>query len=281
MKPPRLLRPAWLGLLAAAAIQARAEAPDPRIRSVDYAADAVLRIAGREGFQSSIVFGDDEKIENVAVGDSLGWQVTPNKRGNLLFLKPMPRSTATNMTVVTDKRVYLFDLAPAAKARPALYSLRFNRVAPAAPPAEAVPAAPAAAPPAPPPEPQPAVAQAPAPRAAALHFAWRQEGARQLLPAHVFDDGRSVFLDWRPDAPLPAILSAGPDGVEGPVNYTVQGRTLVVDGPATRLVLRVGRDAAVLTRLDADPAPAGTAPAGTASAGTASAALDARLFGGP
>ena len=30
-----------------------------------------------------------ERIENVAIGDSLGWQVTPNRKANLLFLKPM------------------------------------------------------------------------------------------------------------------------------------------------------------------------------------------------
>ncbi len=36
-----------------------------------------------------IEFGHGERIENVAVGDSSAWQVTPNKRANLLFLKPL------------------------------------------------------------------------------------------------------------------------------------------------------------------------------------------------
>ncbi|MFT3816326.1 MAG: TrbG/VirB9 family P-type conjugative transfer protein [Rubrivivax sp.] len=249
--------PCLYALLPALLAVPWAQADDLRIRTVEYSPDAVVRVAGREGFQSSIVFGDDEKIENVAVGDSLGWQVTPNKRANLLFLKPMPRGTATNMTVVTDKRVYLFDLEPAAKAAPALYSLRFARSvpAPAPPPPEPPAVAPAPAEPVVPPAPQ-RVAEDWRARAAKLSFAWRQEGAPRLRPAHVFDDGESVYLDWQPQAPLPAILAAGPDGSEGPVNYVVQGNTLIVDGPVQRLVLRVGKEAAVLTRLPDGAAPA-------------------------
>jgi hypothetical protein len=41
------------------------------------------------------------------------WQITPNRRASLLFVKPLPGAHRTNMTVVTDKRTYLFDLVPA------------------------------------------------------------------------------------------------------------------------------------------------------------------------
>ncbi len=262
------------GLLLGLLVATGGHAQDARVRSMDYAADTVVRVLGREGFQSSIVFHDDEKIENVAVGDSLGWQVTPNKRGNLLFLKPMPHGHATNMTVVTDKRVYLFDLALAGKSATALYSLRFVRndpppTAPAPAPATPEPAMPPAAPAAAPAvvAAAPQQAAAPAWRVSALNFAWRREGARNLLPAHVFDDGHAVYLDWRPDAPLPAILAPGPDGIEGPVNFAVHGTTIVVDGPLSSLVLRVGKESAVLSRQrtgdTASPtdAPAPSAPA--------------------
>lgn len=247
----RLAAALLLGLLAAP----WSHAGDTRIRSVDYAADAVVRVPGREGFQSAILFGDDEKIENVAVGDSFGWQVTPNKRANLLFLKPMPQARATNMTVVTDRRVYLFDLQPAPKSQPALYSLRFLRHEPPpaepAPDAAAAPPAPEAAPAPPPPPAEPAAALRAdelRTRLAELNFAWRQEGASSLWPAQVFDDGHSIYLGWKADVPLPAILGIGPDGVEGPVNYAMRGQTLVVDGPLDKLVLRAGKARAVLTR---------------------------------
>lgn len=221
-----------------------------RVRSVAYSPSDVVSIAGLEGFQSLIAFGDDEKIENVAVGDSLAWQVTPNKRANVLFLKPVMRGAVTNMTVVTDKRVYLFDLRTAARPNAVLYSLRFSYPAPPAPPAPPVPE-PAAPPPA-------APANELAERAAQLNFAWGRQGSGKLLPAHVFDDGRAIYLDWGKDTPLPAILVAGDGGVEGPVNYSMRGGTLVVDGVMRQLVLRSGGDTATLTNLTAAPAPGTT-----------------------
>ena len=85
----------------------------------------MVRIDGRAGVQATIVFAEDEHIENVAIGDSNSWQVTPNKRANLLFVKPLAARARTNMTVVTDRHRYFFDLV-AAPAGNALYVLRFT-----------------------------------------------------------------------------------------------------------------------------------------------------------
>ena len=86
---------------------------DPRLASRLYRPDEVVRVDGRMGVQASIVFADDEHIENVAVGDSESWQITPNKRANLLFVKPLAANARTNMTVVTDQHTYFFDLIAA------------------------------------------------------------------------------------------------------------------------------------------------------------------------
>src|SRR5690606_27195983 len=99
-------------LLAAAllaAIGAPALAEDARIVERMYDPNEVVRVEGRAGVQATIRFAEDEHIENVAVGDSQKWQVTPNKRANLLFVKPLTERAMTNMTVVTDKHTYLFD----------------------------------------------------------------------------------------------------------------------------------------------------------------------------
>ena len=101
-------------------------AADPRLQSVHYEADKVVKVHGRLGYQSMIEFAPGESIENVAVGDSTAWQVTPNKRANLLFLKPLMAKAKTNMTVITDQRTYLFDLSAAAAGATPLYNLRFT-----------------------------------------------------------------------------------------------------------------------------------------------------------
>jgi type IV secretion system protein VirB9 len=88
-------------------------AVDPRIRTVAYDPDQVVRLTGYFGIQTMLEFAPDERIENVSIGDAMGWQVTPNKKANLLFLKPLDRTAATNMTVVTDRRRYVFELVVA------------------------------------------------------------------------------------------------------------------------------------------------------------------------
>lgn len=120
-----MIRVRLLASVMAVLLAAPLFADDARLVTRLYDPDEVVRIEGRTGVQASIAFADNEQIENVAVGDSASWQITPNKRANLLFVKPMAAAARTNMTVVTDKRTYFFDLVASAKSDP-LYVLRFT-----------------------------------------------------------------------------------------------------------------------------------------------------------
>ncbi len=186
--------------LAVGLPQARAQEPDPRLVTVVYDATRIVRINGRPGVQATIAFGDDEKIENVAVGDSDKWQITPNKRANLLFARPLDPAAVTNMTVVTDKRTYLFDLVASLKERP-VYMLHFtyNDIAPA-------PAATAIASAAPPPvlAAAPQEAPAPTPRAAERK---RPRAARAEPPQPALSENPLAEL---PPAPQPLLAEAPP-----------------------------------------------------------------------
>ncbi len=82
---------------------------------------------------------------------------------------------------------------------------------------------------------------------ASLNFAWASAGAVELLPSRAFDDGDAVFLSWPTGTAIPAILVTNDDGDEGPVNFTVRGDTVVVDGVPPQIILRSGRDTATLT----------------------------------
>ncbi len=226
--------------LALALVAAPAAAEDPRLVERLYNPAQVVKIEGRTKVQATIQFGEDEAIENVAIGDSEAWQVTPNKRADLLFVKPLAPTAATNMTVVTNKRTYLFDLVASPRARP-LYVLKFTY------PDE-------------PEEEEPKLAQAPnAVEVAAatdpyavvdpaeLNFAWAAQGDAELLPTRTYDDGDATFLTWPAGRTVPAILVKNHEGTEGPVNFTVRGDTIVVDGVPREIVLRAGDDSAVLT----------------------------------
>ena len=126
MTRPLLHRAAPAALLALGlSFAAPAQAGDARLATRLFHPDEVVRIDGRLGVQATIAFAEDEHIENVAIGDSTTWQVTPNKRANLLFVKPLAAKARTNMTVVTDRRTYFFDLVAAAQGLP-VYVLRFT-----------------------------------------------------------------------------------------------------------------------------------------------------------
>jgi type IV secretion system protein VirB9 len=238
---PLLVLAAISAAMSASILPAPASAQDPRLVEVVYDPSAVTVVRGRVKVQATIMFGDNESIENVAIGDSQAWQVTPNKQANLLFVKPLATRAATNMTVVTSKRTYLFDLVASPRSRP-VYVVKFNY--PDEPEAEAMPA--------------PAIDERTAierqassdPRAvldpAALNFEWEKSGDTSLLPARVFDDGQAVFLTWPAGQAVPAILISDGKGKEGPVNFTVRGDTVVVDGAPRQIVLRSGRDKAEL-----------------------------------
>lgn len=242
------MKPLTLAALLLAAPVAAAQIPapgraDPRIRVVDFNPDEVVRVTGFPGYQITVQFGADERIENVAVGDSATWQVTPNKKANLLFVKPLDATGRTNMSVVTDQRNYNFELVarPATKAnlRELTFNLRFKYAA----------------------APKPAAAAAPA--TAALNFAYRTKGARATAPLRVYDDGKQTYFHWAAGAATPAIFTVGADKRESVVNFTVKGDAVVVDRLAQQFVLRLGRNVTRITN-DGFKAPAPTQLAGDA-----------------
>ena len=224
-----------LTLLAAPAV-----ADDSRLVELLYDPAQVVTIEGRTKVQATIQFGEDEMIENVAIGDSEAWQVTPNKRADLLFIKPLSPTAKTNMTVVTNERTYLFDLVASPRAEP-LYVLKFTYPEK---PEDAKPllaGGPTAV----------EMAAATDPYAvvdpAALNFAWSTEGDAALLPTRAYDDGNATFLTWPAGRSVPAILVKNHEGTEGPVNFTVRGDTIVVDGVPREIILRSGPQSAILT----------------------------------
>ena len=100
---------ALLGAEPAHALQAaRPIATDSRIRTVRYSPNEVYQFVGHYGYQSAIELEEGEKIQTVSVGDSIAWLINPS--ANRIFLKPIEQNAMTNMTVITDKRTYLFEL---------------------------------------------------------------------------------------------------------------------------------------------------------------------------
>jgi len=216
---------------ALAAVTPQPSAGDPRMRVAKYVPEEVVELTGDLGYQLTVTFGDGERIENVSIGDAQGWQVTPNRKADLLFLKPIDRAAPTNMTVVTNLRRYAFELrvrprVPPGEERTIIYGLRFDY-------------------PPPPPPPPSEKAQARTPPQV-LNAAYSYEGSPKSLPLRVFDDGKSTYFEFAAADDYPAIYTLEADRTEAVVNFTVRDGYVVVDQVARGFVLRRGTD---MTRL--------------------------------
>lgn len=254
--------------LTLSAAPAVAQEGDPRLVTLVFDEAQVYTIKGKVRVQTTIKFAPDEVIQNVAIGDSTAWQVQPNQAQSILFVKPLETAATTNMTVVTSRRTYLFDLVASPRNAP-LYVLQFRYPELEKAEEEARLAAAAAA------EREEAnpveVAAANDPYAvsdpATLNFDWAVEGDAELLPTRIYDNGEAVFLTWPEGTAIPAILTTNEQGDEGPVNFTPRGDTIVLDMVPREIILRAGRDSATLTNNG--PAPsrrvsaAGSAPRGS------------------
>ncbi len=214
---------------ALAAVSPMPSPVDPRIRTIIYNPREVVTIVGQIGYQMVMSFGPGERIENISLGDALSWQATPNKKADLLFLKPIDRLPgSTNMAIVTNLRRYSFELivGTAARRRDQAYDIRFLY-----PNEEADAAA--------------RIAASEQPVSAAIspeswNFAYSFTGAKNNVPQRVFDDGRFTYFQWPESVDTPAVFVIGSDGREALVNHLTKGRYFVVEQVAAQFVLRSG-----------------------------------------
>lgn len=221
----------WLALASPSyAEQAPHSGPeDSRIRFVLYDPNQVFRIDASYGASTMIVFADDEKIETIGAGDAAAWKIEPNKKGNILFVKPVDKKANANLNVITDKRQYVFLLTSAF--RPSgqqTYKIVFRY------PDETTAAVADLA---------KAKEMAANPNLANLNVAntntsYGYKGSSLLKPVIVFDDGIKTF--FRFPGEVPAIYAVDPERHESVVNVHREGQYIIVDKISPQWTLRIG-----------------------------------------
>lgn len=215
---------------AAAQLQPEPGLGDPRLQTVDYDSAQIVQLRGAPGYQLTVELSPDEQVQNVAIGDSSAWQVSVNRAGNHLFVKPTRSDVSTNMTVITSVRVYNFELFPQpAPSTDMAWNVRFRYPLRAAqqPQGEFVDVSPAL-------------------RRASRY---RISGDRMLRPMSVSDDGAHTYVRWRADQPLPAVYEIATNGNEQLVNGGMRGDDYVIDSISPRLVFRIDGNVARADRL--------------------------------
>lgn len=252
-------------------------ATDSRIKTFVYNENDVYRLLTHYGYQLNVEFGNKEEIETISVGDRTGWQIIP--AGQRLFIRAMEDKAHTNMTIVTNRHAYQFDLysAPPGKqgwdelvyvvrfyypeeqmgAMPAMtpmpasmpmagaYAAPMNSMGSMAYPPMQQPQQPMMAAPAYPPMQQP---QQPMMNngMGANNYAYSFTGEQAMVPGQMYDNGQQTYLVFSPNQMVPQVSMVGAGGREQTVATNTQGSTVVVQGVYPQLVLRFGNSHACI-----------------------------------
>jgi type IV secretion system protein VirB9 len=208
---------------------------DPRVRIVAYDAEQVIRLHGFVGYQIHFQFAEGETFVNLAAGDNKALDV--GYEANHLVLKPLAEKVATNITVITNRRVYQFDYSASAE-RPdperedVIYSLRFIY-----PQDEARKAAEAL-------EQQRTnlkLASADQDPHRARNRNYWGCGAMAIRPQSAYDDGVQTRIRFAAHAEFPTMYVKNDDDSESLVNFTVDNDEVVIHRVARSFVLRRGK----------------------------------------
>lgn len=203
---------------------------DTRVRDVVYNKDNVTAIDASYGTSTMIELQPDEKIETLALGDSIAWKVEPNRKGDIIFVKPVDKNAQSNLNVVTDKRIYSFLLR--SNTRPPsgqIYAVRFRF-----PDDEASTKLLAQA-----------KERAANPNLKDLNIAnansdYGYKGSSVNKPVAVFDDGTKTWFRFEGETPAVYIVDA--DRNESLVNFRTEGPYVIVDKVSPQWTLRNGQE---------------------------------------
>jgi type IV secretion system protein VirB9 len=225
-------------------IPARAESSpqgtllDTRVRTLVFNENQVYRITAYYGYQIDIELADNEDVRTVAAGDTVGWQIV--SAGAHLFIKPMAANARTNLSVITNRRTYLFDLTAESVKNPSdmAYLVRFkypqNNIILSTRSSGALDTG----------------------NPAGFNFDYKIKGTKSIRPTRVFDDGLFTFFQFASarKQDLPAIFWVSPDGQESLINYRMDGSYVVVERIGEQFILRSGSDRVTVTnKREPDP----------------------------
>jgi len=204
---------------------------EKKFRSYIYNPNDVYRYVGHYTYQGFVEFEEGETIGTISMGNPSLWLF--ETLGNRLFLKPVGEDNSeTNMTVITSKRVYHFELM--AKEAKGINDKDLIFVAKFVYPDEkdknlvSFPKAP--------------ISDEPDLRdLSPYNFNYKYTGEPAIAPVKIFDNGEFTYFQFaKKNAEIPAIFSVDSQGFESLVNFRSAGSYIIVERVSPQFTLRNG-----------------------------------------
>ena len=209
---------------------------DSRIRTIVYNPNEVFQLKFHYGFQSFIEFAADEDIEIISLGEAYPWKITPI--GKRLFIRPIQIDITTNMTVITTKRTYQFEITGLAfderTNENLIYSVNFfypdkEIKNPMMPDNTNV---------------KDGFALTNVERGDIINFNYTMAGdAKNIVPIKVFDDGKTTYFQFpKNNLIVPNFSIVDIYGNETKLNYYIDGDYVAVGTVGVQFALRNGKE---------------------------------------
>jgi type IV secretion system protein VirB9 len=206
---------------------------EKKFRSYIYNPNEVYRYIGHYTYQGFIEFEAGESISTISMGNPTLWMF--EHLDNRLFLKPIGEDNSeTNMTIITNKRIYHFELA-AKEAKgindqDLIFVAKFSY-----------------------PEDQDKnilefaksnKSDAPDLRDLSIYnFDYQYVGDNNITPLRVFDNNKFTYFQFSSkNGEIPAIFTIDSSGYESLINFRSTGDYIIVEQIAPQFILRSGFD---------------------------------------
>lgn len=196
---------------------------DNRFQTLAFQTDTVYSLNIEPGYQTAIIFAASEEVQSIALGDNNAWQVNPSGRGDMVFIRAGTGALATNMTIITDARIYVFDLTAGSGAHS--YIVRFDYPALETESKFVSPE-----------------------ETSGIKGLYRLSGTRALYPTGMEDDGTKTYINWPPSVMMPAVFAKDATGKEQVVDGQMRGGIFVIDRVYPKIIFRLDRKKATARR---------------------------------
>jgi type IV secretion system protein VirB9 len=212
-------------------IKSRTLGHDSRFKVFPFMENGVYEIIALYDNTTYIEFEEDEVVSSVTNPKDDSWQLLPQK--NKLFLQPVASGASTQLTVMTNKRIYFFEMY-AKEPENSFdddYTFYYQFTYPTEEEQKTIRRYSRSLLPNIDLEPE------------KYNFNYTITGHDGLYPVKIFDDGEFTYFEFREKGGvLPATFLVDSNNYESLVNFRMVGSYLVVEAVSPRFTLRNGSD---------------------------------------
>ncbi len=218
----------------AKALKPKQYSADKRFKTWTYYPNTVYYYTGHYSSHTYIEFEGGETVSSISTAKPTAWQMVPN--ANRLYLKPVEDDAETTATIMTNKRVYFFELHTEDSKSPFDEELAFFIKFRYPKAAESTG------------DDDNSIIQYSTTSLPDLshperyNFNYSMSGDEIISPVKVFDDGKFTYMQFKDGEgkELPAVFLVDNDGFEEIANFRVVGDYLIIEKVNYVFTLRTG-----------------------------------------